>query len=256
MWEAHLLLTRNTKSLAKDAGPLDQNKRDNLKNWLAALDFELLPSPKRKDFEACRSALLEFVDAPAGDSFKRGDQTGELSWSFMPLLVAFEVDARKARDNEYPEVAESIDALSNLAKGLLSVSQERRSESKTVSATARFFVDYFGIYHSMFKAKKRPVLAQAALLAMRPSELTNAAERSRFKQLHDALVLLSRSVTSRDSDLGINEVRPLAIFTRILSDLDIPDEQIIKAGGKKWIDTIQAMREFSKEGAEGSSARP
>jgi len=233
MFEKHRLIYRSE----------DDDKRRELKNWHAELNFQSLPSPARDDLEAYRTALIEFLDNPPTDRFKRGWKIGELGTRFLPILVDFEIDGRRAKQDGYTEMAETIDALLNLGKGIFLKTQM----PENVRPVTRLFIEYLMIYKAMFEAPKRPIEVQIALLAMQPDQLNNLIERNEFVALDSSLLMCSWSITYRDADLEVNKARPLSSLLRIVAQFNITEEEIRKAGGENLIETIRMMHNLLRK---------
>jgi hypothetical protein len=258
MWEIQILLIRDTESLAEDAGPLTDAKKVEFADKIRTLDCIDLLELAREDCAAWRGAILAFLVHPPASGFDRGHRIAEiLSDNFIPILVALGITEQKAREDlqasdafEYPEeLAGTLGGALNLEKAILLLSLGFETECpEDARLEAYTFVVYQALALVMYgKAEdgKRPIRAQAALLAMDPVEISERTKCDAFLELHACLMKLSWAIIEGDlAETKTRFMESFIHFSRVVKDAKLSDQDIIDAGGKMFLDYVRAYRSF------------
>jgi hypothetical protein len=240
---------RNRQSLEKDSTKtLTDEDRASLAEWFAGAGFGNLSEARKKDCEDLRDALVKVLTNPEKDGFSAGYEQAGLSQKMLRFLVSFDLSGEVASKSGHPELADFIDAHTELAKALLMVKNKVAPEKAEVKPSVKLFGEYFIIYTDLFGSlidrKVRPVLGQAALLSMRPDKLDDPKECRLFTSMHDGLRAMSSAISDgRNSAMGAGQA--MASVGAVMNELNITQEELEKATSKDFSGLAEKMRKLS-----------
>ena len=107
MYKKYLFLYRE---LEKNAKPLNDKNRKEIKEWFININFQNLPQPEQNDLTKFSNAVVSYLNnTPAQDGYEKGQQFAKVLETVLPVLVDFEINKSKAITDGYPELAEKID---------------------------------------------------------------------------------------------------------------------------------------------------
>ena len=142
----------------------------------------------------------------------------------------------------YPQIAASIDEVLGIAKVVVLAQAEQDPDSlEKAREPTRFFVQYFYVFNVLAGAGARNPIAQAALLALHPQEISSSSHRGAFLALHDSIARISRThpkPSAEDIDGGVIQL------VLVLRTCKITDNEIREAGGDRLFRMTTALRDL------------
>jgi hypothetical protein len=171
----------------------------------------------------------------------------------MTVLADHDITGTMAKADGYPQLAEKIDALLDMAKAILLV--QLRLDTKALQEVApitRAFVEYFYILTVLTGPENRNPLARCALLSMRPGEIKDEATMPVFLDLHNSLLSLSHEVRSKSQPVperAFNKGKlPMVFLCNLLKKSPIEDAEIKKTGAdENFLAVVKKLRETGKD---------
>ncbi len=253
VYEKHMIILGEVVTAGTDKRTFDEAKRKEIRNELAGIDTSLFPGEEKTDFDEWRGSLVAFLDKLPNPAFNRGFQSWEPQRKCMAVLANYDITGAMAKEDGYPQLAEKIDALHDMAKGILLVLCGQDTKAlQEVSPVTRAFVEYFYIFTSLARSKNRDPAAQSALLSMKPGEIEEAAARAVFLDLHKSLLSLSHGKNGNSKPFskgaGIQGKLPLVFLCDLVKKSSIQDAEIEKAkADEKLLGIVKQLREIGKD---------
>lgn len=177
---------------------------------------------------------------------------------FIPILVDIGVTEQKAREDLQrnatfgysEELASTLGGALNLTQAVFLLGQGLRDECpKNARLEAYYFVVYQAIDLAMYgeaKSGKRPIEAQAALLAMDPATIFKQTHCNAFQDLHNSLMSFFWAINRNPLIEQVEQeyMRSSIYFVRVVKEAKLSDQDIIDAGGKEFLDLVHLYRSF------------
>lgn len=254
VYEKHMVILEEVATTAKDKEILDEAKRKEVRNALAGIDSSLFPGEEKKDLEAWRDLLVAFLDKVPDSGFDRGYHSWEPLRKCMAVLANHDITGAVAKEDGYPQFAEKIDALHDMAKAILLIQCGQNPKAlQEVFPLTRAFIEYFYIYTALVGSKNRDPIAQCALLSMKPGETTEEAIKAPFFDLHKSLLSLSHRAHGKPELIsegsGIEGKQPLVFLCDIVKKGAIQESEIEKAKvDEKLLAIVKQFREIARRG--------
>lgn len=240
------------------AGTVDEAKSKELRNELVRIDTSPFTGEEKKDIEEWRESLVAYLEKPP----KSVSESGYRSWDplrkCMTVLANHNITGAMAKADGYPQLTEEIDALHDMAKGILLVRLKLDTKAlQEVAPTTRAFVEYFYILTALIGHEDGDPIARCALLSMRPEEIKEEAARPGFLDLHKSLLSLSHGVHVKSEHLPETALerskRPLVFLCGLLKQRPIEDAEIKKTGAdENLLAVVKKLRELGKGDKCGS----
>jgi hypothetical protein len=252
VFEKHMFILGEVTTAGTDKETLDEAKRKGLRNELAGIDTSLFWGEEKKDLDEWRDLLVGLLDKLPSSAFDSGSHSWQLLKKCMAVLANHDITGAMAKEDGYPQLSEKIDAVHDMAKGILLILCRQDTKAlQEVSPVARAFVEYFHIFSTLAGSKNRDPVAQSALLSMKPGEMKEQTVKTAFLDLHKSLLLLSHGRSGKSEPYsggaGIDGKLPLVFFCDIMKKASIQDAEIKKTNAdEKLLTVVRQLREIGK----------
>ncbi len=254
LYERHLFILGEIMA----AGTLDEAKSRELRNNLARIDTSLFPAEEKKGLDEWRESLVAYLDKPPQSLSESGYRSWDPLRKCMTVLANHDITGALANSDGYPQLADKIDALHDMAKEILLVRLGLDTKAlQEVSPITRAFVEYFYILTVLTRPENRSPIARSALLSMRPGEIKEESAKQIFMALHKSLLSLSHGAHDKSKPLPEGAFdrgrQPMAFLCDLLKADQFEEDEIKKAGAdENFLAVVKKLREMGKGDQCGS----
>ncbi len=258
VYQKQIIILGEVATAGGDRGAFHEANRKELRNELERVDASLFAGEERTDLGEWRDSLVELLDKLPDPGFDKGLYSWQVLRRCMTVLADHDITGALAKEDGYPQLAEKIDALHDMAKEILLVQSGQDTKAlQDVTPVTRVFVEYLYIFTTLVASKNRDPIARCALLSMKPGEIKDEVARTVFLDLHQSLLPVSRGrqdISKPFSEAaGVEGKRPLVFFCDLVKKSSIHDAEIEKAKTDERLCTVvKQLREISKADRCGS----
>ncbi len=252
MYERHMAILGEITA----AGTVDEVKSKEIRNELAKINTSPFTGEEKKDLDEWRKSLVALLDKQPKSVSESGFRSWEPLRKCMAVLADHDITGALADSDGYPQLAEKIDALHDMAKGILLVRLRLDTKAlQEVSPITRAFVEYFYILTVLTGPENRDPIARSALLSMRPGEIKEESLRQVFLGLHKALLPLLHGAQGKSEKAFDKGKLPMVFLCDLLKKGQIENAEIKKAGAdENVLALVEKLHELGKADKCGSIA--